>query len=100
MSQTLNPPTPVAPGPGAGADVDHGPAPKSRDGNLRTPRWLYGVMTAGLVLVVIPFVWMVISSFKPEAEVRTVPPTWWPESITTENYSTGCSPRWTSRRTS
>jgi multiple sugar transport system permease protein len=43
-------------------------------------------MAAGLVLVVIPFVWMVISSFKPEAEVRSVPPTWWPETVTTENY--------------
>ena len=43
-------------------------------------------MAAGLVLVVIPFVWMVISSFKPEAEVLAVPPTWWPESVTTDNY--------------
>lgn len=61
-------------------------APKSRDGVVRTPRWLYAVMTGGLVLVVIPFIWMVISSFKPEREVMTVPPTWWPETVTTENY--------------
>jgi multiple sugar transport system permease protein len=54
--------------------------------NLRTPGWLYAVMAAGLVLVVIPFVWMVVSSFKPEAEVRAVPPTWWPESVTLDNY--------------
>ncbi len=85
MSQTLDPPAPATP------RVDDAPArvkpPKSRDGNLRTPRWLYGVMTAGLVLVVIPFVWMVVSSFKPEAEVRAIPPTWWPETLTTENYS-------------
>lgn len=60
--------------------------PKSREGNLRTPTWLYAVMAGGLVLVVIPFVWMVISSFKPEAEVMTVPPTWWPETPTTDNY--------------
>ena len=60
--------------------------PKSREGYLRTPRWLYAVMAAGLVVVVIPFVWMVISSFKPEAEVRSIPPTWWPENVTTENY--------------
>lgn len=60
--------------------------PKSREGYLRTPRWLYAVMAAGLVVVIIPFVWMVISSFKPEAEVRSIPPTWWPESVTTENY--------------
>ncbi len=51
-----------------------------------TPGWLYAVMFAGLVLVVVPFVWMLISSFKPEAEVRAVPPTWWPETITIDNY--------------
>ena len=61
-------------------------APKRSDGNLRTPRWLYAVMAGGLVLVVIPFVWMLVSSFKPEAEVRAVPPTWWPETITLDNY--------------
>ena len=60
--------------------------PTSREGNLRTPPWLYGVMTAGLVLVVVPFIWMVMSSFKPEGEVMAVPPTWWPETVTTENY--------------
>ena len=54
--------------------------------STRTPGWLYVVMAAGLVLVVIPFVWMLLSSFKPEAEVRALPPTWWPETITTDNY--------------
>ena len=43
-------------------------------------------MALGLLFVAIPFVWMVISSFKPEAEVRAIPPTWWPESVTTDNY--------------
>ena len=57
------------------------------EGGVRTPGWLYAVMTVGLVLVVIPFVWMLVSSFKPEAEVRAVPPTWWPETVTTENYT-------------
>ena len=54
---------------------------------VRTPRWLYGVLLVGLVLVVGPFVWMLLSSFKPEAEVRAVPPTLWPRTVTTENYS-------------
>lgn len=54
----------------------------------RTPGWLYAVLTGGLVLVGLPFAWMVVSSFKPEAEVRAVPPTWWPEAITAENYAT------------
>jgi multiple sugar transport system permease protein len=61
-------------------------APRDRDDSIRTPGWLYAVMAAGLFLVVIPFIWMAISSFKPEAEVRAVPPTWWPETVTLDNY--------------
>jgi multiple sugar transport system permease protein len=63
-------------------------APQSREGGAwrRTPSWLYGVLAAGLFLVVVPFVWMLVSSFKPEAEVRAVPPTWWPETLTLDNY--------------
>ena len=55
---------------------------------VRTPKWLYAVLAAGVVLVVLPFVWMLISSVKPEAEVRAVPPTWLPQEVTTENYDT------------
>jgi multiple sugar transport system permease protein len=86
MSQTLEPPAPVAPVDRL-AETDYGKPPKSWEGSQRTPRWLYGVMAVGLVLVVIPFIWMVVSSFKPEAEVRAVPPTWWPETVTTDNYA-------------
>mgnify|MGYP006198967983 CR=1 FL=1 len=80
MSQTLEPQVTV---PKAKAPLTK--APKAREGG-RTPGWLYAVMAAGLVLVVIPFIWMVVSSFKPEQEVRAVPPTWWPETVTMENY--------------
>ncbi|MDQ3616815.1 MAG: carbohydrate ABC transporter permease [Actinomycetota bacterium] len=52
-----------------------------------TPAWLYLVLGGGLLLMVIPFLWMVISSVKPESEVRAVPPTWWPESVTSGNYA-------------
>jgi multiple sugar transport system permease protein len=61
-------------------------APREKDDYVRTPGWLYAVLAAGLFLVVVPFVWMLLSSFKPEGEVRAVPPTWWPETITMENY--------------
>jgi multiple sugar transport system permease protein len=61
-------------------------APADRDDSVRTPPWIYAVLLVGLVLVVIPFLWMLISSFKPEGEVRAVPPTWWPETITMDNY--------------
>lgn len=52
----------------------------------RGPWWLYAVLGAGLLLMVVPFLWMVLSSVKPEGEVMSVPPTWWPESVTTDNY--------------
>lgn len=62
-------------------------ATKHRSATSTTaPRWLYGVLGAGLVVTVIPFVWMVVSSFKPEREVRAVPPTFWPEKVTIDNY--------------
>jgi multiple sugar transport system permease protein len=49
-------------------------------------RWTYVALSAGLIVMVVPFVWMFLSSVKPEGEVRAVPPTWWPETITAENY--------------
>ncbi len=51
-----------------------------------TPWWLYALLTVGALLMVAPFVWMVLSSLKPEAEVRAIPPTWWPQTITAANY--------------
>ena len=83
MTQTLDAAAPVAATPAKARR----PKPSRHDGHLRTPGWLYVVLAVGLVLVVMPFVWMVLSSFKPEAEVRAIPPTWWPETVTTENYS-------------
>ena len=62
--------------------------PRERSDSVRTPPWLYAVMAVGLVVVVVPFVWMLLSSFKPESEVRATPPTWWPETVTTGNYDT------------
>jgi multiple sugar transport system permease protein len=61
-------------------------APGDRDDMGKAPAWIYAVLSVGLLVVVSPFLWMVVSSFKPEAEVRAVPPTWWPETVTMENY--------------
>ncbi len=58
----------------------------ARSDAVRTPGWLYAVLGLGLFLVVVPFLWMLASSLKPEREVRAVPPTWWPETLTMENY--------------
>jgi multiple sugar transport system permease protein len=59
------------------------PAPRMRPRVL----WVYIVLTVGLVFVVTPFIWMVLGSFKTDAENRQVPPTWWPEQFTIENYT-------------
>lgn len=53
-----------------------------------SPWGLYAVLGVGLLVMSLPFVWMVVSSIKPEAEVRSIPPTWLPETVTTENYQT------------
>lgn len=69
------------------ADDQLAEAPKARrDDQIHTPGWLYAVMAGGLFVVVIPFLWMLVSSFKPEGEVRAVPPTWWPHTLTLGNY--------------
>jgi multiple sugar transport system permease protein len=47
---------------------------------------LYAILGAGLLVVVGPFLWAVLSSLKPEAEIRRIPATWWPEALTLENY--------------
>jgi len=48
----------------------------------------YALLTLGLVFMVAPFLWMVLGSLKPDAEIRRVPPTWLPESPSTDNYAT------------
>jgi multiple sugar transport system permease protein len=47
---------------------------------------LYAILSIGLLVVVGPFVWMALSSFKPEGEIRSVPPTWWPETFTLDHF--------------
>jgi multiple sugar transport system permease protein len=49
---------------------------------------LYAVLTLLGVIAALPFVWMILSSFKPEAEVRAIPPTFWPQEGTLDNYRT------------
>ena len=47
---------------------------------------LYVLLLLGLVLVVGPFLWMLLGSFKPQNEFLRLPPTWLPERWTTGNY--------------
>ncbi|GKQ39023.1 sugar ABC transporter permease [Streptomyces sp. A012304] len=48
--------------------------------------WLYLPLTAVLLLMISPFLWMLSGSFKPEADIRKVPPVLVPTSPTTANY--------------
>ncbi|MEU9173489.1 carbohydrate ABC transporter permease [Streptomyces sp. NPDC048420] len=49
--------------------------------------WLYLPLTGCLLLMIAPFLWMLSGSFKPEADIRKVPPVLIPTSPTTANYS-------------
>jgi multiple sugar transport system permease protein len=50
-------------------------------------KWLYAVLSVAVVVVSVPFLWMVVGSFKTTSELRRSPPTWLPENATLDNYS-------------
>ena len=68
----------------ATVDISARRAPRGRDRAAKAG--LYAVLAIGLLVVAGPFVWMALSSLKPEGEIRSSPPTWWPETFTLENY--------------
>ena len=47
---------------------------------------LYLILAVGAAIMVLPFIWMLLSSFKTAAEVNTTPPTVLPANPTFENY--------------
>jgi multiple sugar transport system permease protein len=48
---------------------------------------LHALLAGGLLVMVGPFVWMLLSSFKTFGEILRSPPTWWPLDPTLDNYS-------------
>jgi multiple sugar transport system permease protein len=49
-------------------------------------QWLAGIVLALFgIMMLLPFIWMVLSTFKPESEVLSIPPTLWPHSFTFAN---------------
>jgi len=62
------------------------PAGRSRRRVTRVS--LYVVLTIMGVFAALPFVWMILASFKTEAEIRQIPPTFWPSEATLDNYRT------------
>lgn len=47
---------------------------------------VYTILAMGGLIFFVPFYWVVIASFKTPAELRAIPPTWWPEVFTLANY--------------
>ena len=47
---------------------------------------LYILLAVGGLIMIVPFIWMLISSMKTWAECGSMPPTWWPKDPTLENY--------------
>ena len=45
---------------------------------------IYVILTLGLSFTLLPFIMMILSSFKTNVEVLRVPPTFWPENFTLE----------------
>jgi multiple sugar transport system permease protein len=48
---------------------------------------LYFALTLGISFTLLPFLMMILSSFKTNLEVLRVPPTFWPDKFTFENYN-------------
>ena len=49
---------------------------------------VYFILILGSLVAMMPFVWMILATFKTGAEVRQVPPTFFPNEFTLENYKT------------
>ncbi|GEP49104.1 carbohydrate ABC transporter permease [Microbacterium saccharophilum] len=60
-------------------------------GRSRRPAWsraaTYIALTIGLIVTLMPFIWMLLGSFKTQGELLQRPITWWPEQATLDNYS-------------
>jgi multiple sugar transport system permease protein len=48
----------------------------------------YLILIPASLVMLLPFIWMILGSFKTGREIRQVPPTFFPEEFTLENYQT------------
>ncbi len=59
---------------------------------MKQPRWLkavlYLVVIMACLFFILPVVWTVISSLKPEADIQSYPPAWIPRELALSNYRT------------
>ncbi|MBF2545805.1 carbohydrate ABC transporter permease [Listeria seeligeri] len=48
---------------------------------------IIAILTVGGFFMILPFIWMVLSSLKTDAEILKIPPTIWPETFTLDNFT-------------
>lgn len=48
---------------------------------------IHAVLLAGVVVCVLPFYWMIVSSLKGPGRIFVVPPEWWPHNPQWDNYA-------------
>ena len=46
----------------------------------------YVILSAGAVMMVLPFYWMIITAFKTPEQVTQMPPIWWQASFLLDNF--------------
>jgi multiple sugar transport system permease protein len=69
--------------------VDYPKAKKSVGvGNIIARTLTYGILLAGCLFTLLPFVWMIGTSFKSSTEIIHLPPTLFPQNPTNQSYNT------------
>src|SRR5947209_19188470 len=61
-----------------------------REGKQATSKnnwWIYTLLTLGLIIMIVPFVWMILSSLKGPAELGLLPASFLPLAPTMVNYA-------------
>ncbi len=57
-----------------------------RPGTYASQTVLYQILMIGGFFMLLPFYWMIITSFKPYREAMAFPPTWWPQTFQWKNW--------------
>lgn len=84
--------TPTTAPPADSAELPQRTRRRPRAGHNKGRILTYSVLAVGLVLWLIPFVWMLLGSVKTQGEILRRPPTWWPETPTGENFAAWFGP--------
>jgi multiple sugar transport system permease protein len=61
---------------------------KNRGGKRWRISGAYLILIPASFIMILPFVWMILGSFKTGREIRQIPPTFFPEEFTFDNYRT------------